>query len=252
MIPGTRRELPDRGVVMAEFYDLMNRDTFQARMRRLLDTLDASPTVGVLEIAAGTGAMTQVVTHRCPYLDVYAVEPSRAMGTAFFTTMAADPQMRARVRLLPMRAESVDLDRVVDLALCFNALHVFSPRRRAMAWSRVARALVPRGVLLVDRPAARESSPVRFDETELLRTVVAGGSVVLTYATEPVSAGRQRWLFRYRQLDEQGRTLQESINRTTSWRVGQDQLRAELGAVGFSIERTATDADGDVYVAVRR
>ncbi len=234
---------------MAQFYDLMNRSSSQSRMHRLLDAVAPTPTVGVLELAAGTGAMTQVLAHRCPELDIWAVEPSPAMRTALFTTVASDDQMRARVCVLPIPAQQVELDGVADLGLCLSALHVFSPRARRDAWRRVARALVPGGILLVDRPSER--SPT-FEECELLSTSIAGGSVVLTYATEPEGTHRQRWMFRYRQLDHEGTVLQQSINRTVSWRVSRRQLRGELARAGLLVEdELVLDENHAVYV-VRR
>lgn len=246
------RAPPDRAATMAQFYDLFNREANQRRITRLLDQLEASPTHGVLEIAAGTGVMAQVVAHRFADLPVIAVEPSPSMRVAFFTTMAADPVMRAQVRLVPTRAERLELDGVADLAMCFSALHVFSPRRREQVWRRLARALLPGGVLLVDQPSAPEAEPVAFKETLLLQTSVAGGKIILTYATEPTRCDRQRWLFRYRHLDASGRVLQELSNRTVSWRVGQTQLCAELAAAGLEAERTVDEPGTAGVLVVRR
>lgn len=91
------RAPPDRAATMAQFYDLFNREANQRRITRLLDQLEASPTHGVLEIAAGTGVVAQVVAHRFADLPVIAVEPSPSMRVAFL----AD-QMRPAALVVPL------------------------------------------------------------------------------------------------------------------------------------------------------
>lgn len=241
---------------MAQYYDLLNREVVTRRLHHLLDGLGTDPRVGVVDVAAGSGLMAQALVHRCPHVPVTAVEPSAAMRIAMFTTMAADPVMRGRVRVLPARAEQLDLHGGADLALCLWAAHSFAPQDRPRIWRRIRRCLVPGGLFLLERPSTARPVPLTLEEHELSRTSIGADAVVLTCATRPAGPDTQDWTFRYRHLDDSGDLVQEWVGGGGSWRLGDDDLVDELTSSGFTIERTIPDLApdgggeaGEVYVA---
>lgn len=250
----TRRAADDL-TGMAQYYDLLHREVVTRRLHHLLDGLAEAPRVGVVDIAAGTGLMAQALAHRLPRVPVTAVEPSASMRIAMFTSMAADPVMRAGVRVLPVEAERLDLEGGNDLALCLWAMHSFEPQHRHDIWRRIRRCLVPGGAFLVERPSVARPTPLTLEEHELGRAEIGAEIVVLTCSTRSVGPETQDWTFRYRHLDASGDLVQEWVGGGESWRVGDDDLVGELSTAGFTIERTIPDLEpgsgseaGEIYV----
>jgi ubiquinone/menaquinone biosynthesis C-methylase UbiE len=98
--------------------------------------LEPAPGPRVLDLGAGTGKLTAVLT--ALGVDVIAVEPDPAMLTELCRALPS-------VRALPGRAEAIPLpDACVDAVLAAHALHWFD---MDLAGPETARVLAPSGVL---------------------------------------------------------------------------------------------------------
>ncbi|CAM5446387.1 hypothetical protein GCM10010334_27410 [Streptomyces finlayi] len=152
--PNIRRG-SDSYAVTAEFYDILQADEDEARVRRLYGREIAGARHGVLDIGAGTGRVTMLsVTDS--WADVHAVEPARAMRTSLMTRLASLPaEQRGRVTVHPHPLQEAALHAVADVAVCHNVVGCLPPAVRERLWSAVGGALTPDGSLFVQLPPAR-------------------------------------------------------------------------------------------------
>ncbi|WP_399894351.1 class I SAM-dependent methyltransferase [Streptomyces sp. BBFR51] len=158
------RPLPDDDyAVTAEFYDVLQAEQDEARVRHLYGRAAAGARVGVLDIGAGTGRVT-MMSLRESRVGVHAVEPSRAMRAPFMTRLAALPRgLRERVTVHPHCLGETGLRGVADVAICHNTVACLAPDARQALWPAIARALVPGGSLLFQLP------PDRLPRTDVVR-----------------------------------------------------------------------------------
>jgi len=104
----------------------------------VLDLLPLPPTATVLDLAAGTGKLTRVLTRR--YRRVIAVEPLDAMRAIVEREAPA-------AEALPGRAEAIPLgDGELDAVFVAQAIHWFA---NDAAIAEIARVLRPGGVLAI-------------------------------------------------------------------------------------------------------
>ncbi len=227
----------------AEFYDLLHRERYRARAHQLLRVTDYQPTIGVLEIGAGSGLVTTVLAEAYPDVPILAVEPATPMRALLLGRLAAAEELRSRVTVYPAEVQALDLEGVADLAVCVDVAATLAPDQRRGVWAATARALVPGGVLLVESPP-----PVPESGRASLPCVRVGadrytGEVTAT-ATGP---GTVRWRFTYRVLRDD-RVLREMAEEFDGWSVDPDELRTELAGAGF-VDGAAVA--GDVLVLRR-
>lgn len=213
----------------AEFYDLLHRERYRTRARHLLRVTKYQPTIGVLEVGAGSGLVTTVLAEAYPDVPILAVEPATPMRALLLGRLAAATEdLRSRVTVYPAELQALDLERVADLAVCVDVAATLAPDQRRDVWAATARALVPGGVLLVESPP-----PVPESGRSSLPCVRVGadrytGEVTATAA----GPGMVRWRFTYRVL-RGDRVLREVAEEFDGWSVGADTLGTELAAAGF-------------------
>ncbi|MEU0487944.1 MULTISPECIES: SAM-dependent methyltransferase [Nocardiopsis] len=125
------------------------------RLRAVVDALPLRPGLRVIEIGCGPGAAAREVAHRVgPDGHVLAVDRSAA-AIAQLTRSAPDLIAAGLLTARQGTAEQLELaegEEPYDLAFAvrvgaFDGRH---PRAGALALERLARALVPGGVLLID------------------------------------------------------------------------------------------------------
>ncbi len=137
---------------VAETYHRVRPPYSRALLDRAQHVLELDARARVLDLAAGTGRLTQELARR--FADVVAVEPDGRMRTLHGTALAGS-------------AEAIPLeDSSVDAVFVGEAFHWFDP---AAAIGEVARVLRPRGGLAIFWTHWWETEPPLPDEAlELL------------------------------------------------------------------------------------
>jgi SAM-dependent methyltransferase len=142
-----------------------------------LESLPASNGAGVLDLAAGTGKVTEAIL-RCgvPTAAVLAVEPDDGMRAELSRRL---PEIAA----LAGSAEQIPVEEgAVDAVLVGQAFHWFDPDR---ALHEIARVLRPGGVLAVLANAEDDSVSWVAELTEAAMTARAAGSIGPEFADMP-------------------------------------------------------------------
>jgi len=137
---------------VAERYHRVRPPYSQALLDRAQEALELSPDASILDLAAGTGRLTQELELR--FGRVVAVEPDERMRAVHGAALAGS-------------AEAIPLDDAsVDAAFVGEAFHWFDP---AAAIAELARVLRPRGGLAIVSTHWWETEPALPDEAlELL------------------------------------------------------------------------------------
>jgi SAM-dependent methyltransferase len=137
---------------LAEMYHRVRPPYSQALLDRAQTALELGAEARVLDLAAGTGRLTQELQHR--FGRVVAVEPDERMRAVHGAALAGS-------------AEAIPLaDASVDAAFVGEAFHWFDP---AAAIAELARVLRPRGGLAIVSTHWWETEPPLPDEAlELL------------------------------------------------------------------------------------
>jgi SAM-dependent methyltransferase len=228
--------------VSAEFYDLLQATDFLATAQRLLDRWLGAPRVGVLDVGAGTGIATGLLARRVG-VTVHAVEPSASMRAVLLSRLAGRPELLSHVRVHTGPIQRLGLHGAVDFALCLNTLSSMDAVARASALAALARATVPGGRLVVQRPPS-DLGLARYD----LPAWQLGGD---TYTGEvtcvQTSADGVQWRFAYRVIRAET-IIRTEIETFDGHLVSVDTFAAELATAGFS----PIDADTPDIVIARR
>lgn len=216
--------------ISAEFYDVLQAERDEARVRSLYRDDVRRARTGVLDVGAGTGRVTlmSLLESRVP---VHAVEPARSMRTPLMTRLASlGAEFTTRVTVHPQALDETGLQKVADVAVCHNTVACLRPAARRALWSAVAEALVPTGVLLVQLPPAR---PPRRRTTQALPTRTVGRHEYGGRLVTSAEAGRIRARFDYWVCGD-GRVLRRHDETFWMWPASREQLIEELEKEGFT------------------
>ncbi|SNX66485.1 methyltransferase family protein [Streptomyces sp. TLI_55] len=227
--PGLRRE-DDSYAVTAEFYDILQADADEARVRRLYARQVADARTGVLDVGAGTGRVTMLALADSR-ADVHAVEPARAMRTSLLTRLAALPsEQRDRVTVHPHPLDEAALDAVADVAVCHNMVGCLPPGVREKLWPALGRALTSGGRLFVQLPPARlpARTVVRLLADKRVGTHVYGGRMTMSAVGYRIRTRADYWV---RDAED---VLREHTETFWMWPATRAQLTRELAAHGFA------------------
>jgi len=224
--------------VTAEFYDLLHGVDYRRRARRLLSAHAARARVAILEVGAGSGLVTMVLAEAST-VPVHAVEPAPPMRALLLSRLAdvAGP-VRQRVTVHAGAIQDTGLHDMADLAICVNVASCWDPVQRRAVWRTISRALLPGGVLVLERPLGPAD---RSGQSEECATVTVGGDEYSGRITVVGCGGeRARTDVRY-QIRRNGVLLREASESFDMWVLGQRRLLAELAATGLH----PGPADGD-------
>ncbi|MGA4961965.1 class I SAM-dependent methyltransferase [Streptomyces pseudogriseolus] len=189
-------EQPGSYETSAEFYDILQADEDDRRVRHLYESAVTKARVGVLDIGAGTGRVT-LLSLFAAEVDVHAVEPARAMRTPLMSRLAAlTARQRARVSVHPSTLSEANLRGVADLAVCHNTIACLPPPARRSLWPAIGAALVPGGRLLLQLPPARvpTDESVRALATRRMGEHEYGGHMVTSPAGDRIRARFDYWV----------------------------------------------------------
>ncbi|TVL93035.1 class I SAM-dependent methyltransferase [Streptomyces sp. SAJ15] len=216
----------------AEFYDLFHGETYRRRAVGHLAASAAGSALGILEVGAGTGIVTEVLA-RSSTVPVHAVEPSRAMRTVLMARLSALEWLRGKVRVYPVAVQRARLDAPVDLATCVNVVATVAPEERPGLWSALAARLVPGGMLIVDAPGRLAPLPGHRD-WRLPAVRVGDDDYTAAVRVRPAGAdGRLRWTYQYA-VRHGERTVREESASFYAWPLDPSRTAAELARAGFA------------------
>ncbi|MEU9317253.1 class I SAM-dependent methyltransferase [Streptomyces sp. NPDC048295] len=226
---GIRRE-SDSYAVTAEFYDILQADADEARVRRLYGREVATARRGVLDIGAGTGRVTMLALTDSR-ADVHAVEPARAMRTSLLTRLSSLPaEQRGRVTVHPHSLDEAALHAVADVAVCHNVVGCLPPSARERLWPAIGAALTPGGSLFVQLPPARPPvrALVRLLTDQRVGAHTYGGRLTMSAAGYRILARADYWVRGGEDV------LREHTETFWMWPATRSRLIGELAPHGFA------------------
>ncbi|NHF68384.1 class I SAM-dependent methyltransferase [Xanthomonas hortorum] len=222
----------------AEWYDILSEQHWKARHASVSAALRAAcPDARVvLDIGTGTGMALKLIADALPLADIHAIEPSASMRIGLMARILADAQLRSRVTVHPADIAQARLPAGIDVALACGCIGFFDPPTRRALWPRLAAALAPAGVVLVDvMPLDR---PQSIPESQVADVQVGRHRYQIWLSGQPAGADPEliRWRTRFGQSD--GATQLRSFAIEREWRAfGLDTVVDEAAAAGFTAER---------------
>ncbi|OKK05256.1 class I SAM-dependent methyltransferase [Streptomyces sp. CB02400] len=226
----TRGPLHDDYAVTAEFYDVLQAEHDETRVRGLYGRDVADARVGVLDVGAGTGRVT-VMSLGESHVGVHAVEPARAMRASLMTRLTAlSRDMRERVTVHPHVLEEAALHEVADVAICHNTIACLPPETRRALWPALARALVPGGSLVLELPPSRlpDGDVVRTFPEQTIGRHVYGGHMVMSAVDDRIRTRCHYWV---REAEE---LLTQHTETFWMWPATRATVLGELARQGFA------------------
>lgn len=223
----------------AEFYEMVaarQAPSSGPPLRVALTGTDTS-TGPVLEIGAGTGAITRVIADILPDARILATEPSEVMRGILTSRVHRDPDLRRRVTVTPDPAEALPAGPSCCAAVLFGVVgHLTAPERAAL-WTTLRSRMAPGGRIAVELmgvAAPRTIPPVR-----MLREAIGEQTYEWWSSGTPVGADLMRFESRWKVF--RGRELLREVTESHDWHtLTSADLARESGLRATRI----TDVDG--------
>lgn len=190
----------------------------------------------VLDVGAGSAALTAVVLERLPAAQVIALEPSDAMRSLALCRLADRPEWFGRVTVRPEDFFSATLPARIGGAMLLGVIGHFDPGERAAVLAELAARLPPGGAVLLDLQAPER--PRRIEPYAFSAATV--GEIAYRGIAEawPVDTELMRWRMTYLSLDGE-RVLTEATVEHLYRHPAPAVLRAEAERAGFRAEPLA-------------
>lgn len=217
----------------AEYYELLATAHWQRTGDELSDLLrDVDPTAGpIVDVGAGTGIGLPYLLSVSPDVEVYAIEPSKAMRTALHTRLLLDSRLHGRVTVDP-RPLGEALPEQACAVVMSAVLGHLADAERDRFWRFVAERMPVGAPVVVEvlppyRPVVVE--PVRYAAVPVGRYVYEGWQ-----SGRPAGDRRMRWTMTYRVLD--GHTVISERAVTSTYRCwSPDDVVAEVAPFGLTV-----------------
>lgn len=177
-----------------DLHSLAFRPVQEARIASIRDLL--LPRAGViLEIGAGSGAVTGMLLDALPKAKVLSFEPSASMRALAMQRIAARPDWFERVTLRPEAFDAELLPSRIGGAVLLGVLGHFKAAERTALFAGLARRLPPGGVVLFDLQPPERPQHV---PASVFSSVRVGALEYLAMSEgEPAGADAMRWRVRY-------------------------------------------------------
>lgn len=243
--------LQDHYALSAEWYDILSERHWKTRHASVLNALrTAFPDAKrVLDIGSGTGMALKTITEAFPQANIHAIEPSATMRVGLMTRVLANAKLRGQVTVHPTDVNQATLPENIDVALACGCVGFLDKTGWRELCFRLAAALSPAGVVLVDVMPLDKSRQI--PESQVASTTVGEHCHNIWLSGQPVEGKPEliRWHMRFRQVDGDGRQIRDfSIER--DWRVcGLQKVLEEAAEAGFKAEPLA---DSPVPAALMR
>jgi len=234
--PDAARSDDPYALATAEFYDLLataHWERFGAQLGELLTDVDAG--VGpIVDVGSGTGVGLAHLRRAVPGVEIYAIEPSRAMRTALHTRLQLDDELRGVTTVDPRPWASASPPSRAAAVIVSAVLGHLTDEERTQLWRYVADHLPPGSPAIVEilPPERPTDIPMtRYRDVPVGRFVYEGW-----LRGRPADEREMDWTMEYRVLD--GDT-QVSVSTVRSrWRcVGVDELESEIAPFDLSLTR---------------
>ncbi|MFV0374742.1 class I SAM-dependent methyltransferase [Microbacterium sp.] len=195
----------------ARAYDLFSaaaRPGQSAALAAVLARLQP-PAGPILDIGAGSGALSADVLDALPDARVVALEPSPAMRSLMLSRVAARPDWHRRITVRPEDFFSATLPARLGGALAIGVLGHFDPGERAAVLAELAARLPRDGVALLD--LQHPERPTRVEPYEF--TAVTVGDLTYRGIAEarPVDTELMRWRMTYLSLEGERVLTEETV-----------------------------------------
>lgn len=222
----------------AEWYDILSAQHWRARNDSMLQTLRAARPDAqlVIDVGSGTGVALPLIAQAYPQADIHAIEPSASMRIGLMTRILADAHLRRQVTVHPHGIADATLPSGIDVALICGCVGFFDEATRKALWPRLAAALAPGGVVLVDVMPLDKPQPV--PESRVASSDVGRHRYDIWLSGQPVEQEPEliRWHMRFEQHG--GETQIRSVPIQRDWRAfGLDKIIDEAAGAGFASER---------------
>ncbi len=201
----------------AEFYDLLGRPEWLRRRPAVLRALTGAGRGAVLDVGAGTGTATVAAAAALPGVPVVAVEPSAPMRAVLLGRIAADPDLAARVTVLPLPLDAawpLVPDRL-GAALVLGVIGHLDAATRACLFAELAARLETGAPALVDLLPAAVTAGTEVPERRLARTRAGALDYEVWNRGVPLGGRLMRWHFRYRVL--RGAHVLREVETAQTW-----------------------------------
>ncbi|MCX5015541.1 class I SAM-dependent methyltransferase [Streptomyces sp. NBC_00555] len=230
----------------AEFYDLLHARSYHRHAQALAGPA-AAARIGIVEVGAGTGLVTEVLIN-ASIVPVHAVEPAAAMRALLLSRLhpPAGGSAADRVTVHACSALDLSLTGQADLVVCLRMIPCLPPDERRALWRTMADLLVPGGLLFLDRPPTRlPARPTRRSLGEVRLGIDSYRGHVTARADD---GGRIRCDYTYL-VCRRGRILRRAEETFLLWPMTSQELAAELARAGLVLE---DDLTADVLRVRRR
>lgn len=223
---------------LAEFHDLFMQSPWEQlrpAVRAVVGSCAESDVV--LEIGAGSGVGTSVIASECR-AEIVALEPHRTMRAMLLGRVGADPELAARVTVLPAGAPD-GLDGVPDqvhAAVIAHVLGHLDHAQRLKTWSVLAGRLVRGGAILVTTQEAPEAETDPGDVIETRR--IGRHTYSAWHHAGPTDHGPCTFRSTY-QVHDAGHLLRERTVQGSWAPIGLETVRHEAAASGLVTEETS-------------
>lgn len=208
MTPSTGDPLgrPDHGRTgadygpMAEFYELVAERQAAVSGPLVTEALaglgDIDPAEGpIVEIGAGTGAITEVIADAVPDAAIVAAEPSAGMRAVIRSRLVDRPVLLPRVTVTNGAAPDLDLPDHLTAAVILGVAGHLDPEARIRLWSRLRARLAEGGVIVVELMGTRSARPL--PPSRQLRATIGSHSYEWWVAGEPAGPETMRFTTRW-------------------------------------------------------